>query len=160
MFVFANTSDFIKQWGHQTLNYGLDFQHNIVHSTANAGFNTRYANGGSNMSSASAYGQYKYPISKNSFLSGGIRYTNTTLTAKYNTTQQVALPFSDIAMNNDALTASGGLFWSAKQGWEISLSTSTGFRSPNVDDLTKVFEKSGVLAVPNTNLKPRILTKY
>ena len=154
VFVFANTSDFIKQWGHQTLNYGLDFQHNIVHSTANAGFNTRYANGGSSMSSASAYGQYKYPISKNSFLSGGIRYTNTTLTAKYNTTQQVALPFSDIAMNNDALTASGGLFWSAKQGWEISLSTSTGFRSPNVDDLTKVFEKSGVLTVPNTNLKP------
>lgn len=154
VFVFANTSDFIKKWGYKTLNYGIDVQHNIVHSTANLNFNTRYADGGSAMSSASAYGQYKHPLSKSSFFSGGLRFTNTELDAKYDTAQQLGLPFNEVQLDNNALTASAGLFWDAGEGWELSVSASTGFRSPNVDDVTKVFEKSGMLTVPNANLKP------
>jgi hemoglobin/transferrin/lactoferrin receptor protein len=38
--------------------------------------------------------------------------------------------------------------------WRFTLSGSTGFRAPNVDDLTKVFESvPGSLVVPNPNLK-------
>ena len=50
--------------------------------------------------------------------------------------------------------ASLGLKWDMNKGWESTLSLSTGFRSPNVDDVTKVFEKSGKLTVPNENLTP------
>jgi len=154
VYVFANTSDFIKQWGYKTLNYGLDLQHNIVHSDANVGYNTRYADGGSNMSSISGFGQYKHPLSKGAFFSGGLRYTSTRLEAKYNITQQLGLPFNQVQLNNNALTASTGLFLEIGKSWEVSMSASTGFRSPNIDDVTKVFEKSGVLTIPNANLKP------
>jgi hemoglobin/transferrin/lactoferrin receptor protein len=39
--------------------------------------------------------------------------------------------------------------------WKISLMGSTGYRAPNVDDLSKVFESiPGRIIVPNPNLKP------
>ena len=43
VFVFANTADFIKKWDYNTLNYGVDLQHNIVDSRATEGYGTRYA---------------------------------------------------------------------------------------------------------------------
>ena len=64
------------------------------------------------------------------------------------------MPFNSIQLNNDAFTTSLGLKWDMNKGWESTLSLSTGFRSPNVDDVTKVFEKSGKLTVPNENLTP------
>ena len=38
--------------GHNNLNYGFDVQHNLVNSTANEGTPSRYADGGSDMSSS------------------------------------------------------------------------------------------------------------
>ena len=55
--VFANTADFIKKWDYNTLNYGIDLQHNIVRSSATENYNTRYADGGSDMTSLSVYSQ-------------------------------------------------------------------------------------------------------
>ena len=52
------------------------------------------------------------------------------------------------------MTSSIGLFASSLNGWEGHLSFATGFRSPNVDDVTKVFAKSGRLTVPNEQLRP------
>lgn len=155
VFVFANTADFIKKWGYKTLNYGLDLQHNTVHSSATQGYNTRYADGGSDMSTLSVYGQYKQPLGdKNSYFSAGARYSTVQLNAEFDKTEQLGLPFSYIQLNNDAVTASAGVMWDMGKSWESSFSASTGYRSPNVDDVTKVFEKSGKLTVPNENLKP------
>jgi hemoglobin/transferrin/lactoferrin receptor protein len=154
VFVFANTADFIKKWNYKTLNYGLDLQHNIVHSNATEGYNTRYADGGSDMTTLSVYSQYKHPLSKSSYLSAGARYSKVQLNGRFNETENLGLPFKSIQLNNDALTASLGLKWEMGKGWESTITASTGFRSPNVDDVTKVFQKSGKLTVPNENLSP------
>ncbi|MBC8464265.1 MAG: TonB-dependent receptor [Bacteroidetes bacterium] len=152
--VLSSVTDFNKSFGHSTLNYGFDFQHNQVNSSANEGVATRYADGGSQMSTLSAYGQYKHPFAKRSFLSAGLRYSKTLLNATFNDTSSYSLPFSFIHLNNDAFTGSFGLFVGFGNGWEGSTSLSSGFRSPNVDDVTKVFSKSGTVTVPNDQLKP------
>ena len=76
------------------------------------------------------------------------------LNADFKESNTLGLPFNSIQLNNDAFTTSLGLKWDMNKGWESTLSLSTGFRSPNVDDVTKVFEKSGKLTVPNENLTP------
>ena len=152
--VFGNTTDFIKEWGYKRLNYGVDVQHNIVKSTASNGNPTRYADGGSELSSISVYSQYKHPLSGGNFVSGGIRYNNGFLSADFDDTETYNLPFKSINLNNQALTSSVGLFANLLSGWQAQLSLATGFRSPNVDDVTKVFAKSGRLTVPNDELKP------
>ena len=39
--------------------------------------------------------------------------------------------------------------------WRLSLFVNTGFRVPNIDDLSKIFESTpGQIIVPNENLKP------
>jgi hemoglobin/transferrin/lactoferrin receptor protein len=152
--VFANTADFIKKWDYNTLNYGIDLQHNIVRSSATENYNTRYADGGSDMTSLSVYSQYKHPFSKSSYFSVGARYSKVQLNGKFNETQSLGLPFNAVQIDNDAITASAGLKWDMGKGWESTIAASTGFRSPNVDDVTKVFEKSGKLTVPNEDLSP------
>jgi hemoglobin/transferrin/lactoferrin receptor protein len=152
--VFANTADFIKKWDYNTLNYGIDLQHNIVRSSATENYNTRYADGGSDMTSLSVYSQYKHPFSKSSYFSVGARYSKVQLNGKFNETQSLGLPFNTVQLDNDAITASAGLKWDMGKGWESTIAASTGFRSPNVDDVTKVFEKSGKLTVPNEDLSP------
>ena len=154
VFVFANTTDFVKKWGYKTFNYGVDLQHNIVHSRATEGYGTRYADGGSDMTTISVYGQYKTPLSKRINFNTGARYSNILLNADFNESNTLGLPFNTIHLNNDAFTTSVGLKWDMNKDWESALSLSTGFRSPNVDDVTKVFEKSGKLTVPNKNLTP------
>ena len=152
--VFSNTTDFIKKWKYNVINYGIDLQHNIVHSSATKGYATRYADGGNSMSSLSVYSQYKTPISKQMNFFTGARFSTIVLNANFNTNHSLGLPVSSIQINNDALTTSFGLKWRINKSWESSLVLSTGFRSPNIDDVTKVFEKSGKLTVPNENLTP------
>ena len=152
--VFANTADFIKKWDYNTLNYGIDLQHNIVRSSATENYNTRYADGGSDMTSLSVYSQYKHPFSKSSYFSVGARYSKVQLNGKFNENQSLGLPFNAVQLDNDAITASAGLKRDMGKGWESTIAASTGFRSPNVDDVTKVFEKSGKLTVPNEDLSP------
>ena len=93
------------------------------------------------MSSVSVFAQHKYPITKSSYLSGGVRYSKSILNADFLDTETYNLPFGSIQLNNDAITGSLGLFHHSKR-WEGSASISSGFRSPNVDDVTKVFAKT------------------
>lgn len=158
--VFANTTDFIKKWGYKTLNYGLDLQHNIVESTSSEGSSTRYADGGSELSSISVYSQYKHPFGNRSFFSAGLRYNMSSLDADFIEIQEYNFPFEEISLENSALTSSAGVFVDFNKGWEGRLSFATGFRSPNVDDVTKVFAKSGTLTVPNESLSPEYSNNY
>jgi hemoglobin/transferrin/lactoferrin receptor protein len=153
VYVFSNTTDFVKSIGYNSLNYGIDLQNNVVQSSANSGTTTRYADGGSRMAHLSAYGQYKYTLNKDSYLSTGVRFTNTTLEANFIDTSTYQLPYTDIRLNNNSLNGSLGFFYNLGEGWEASTALSTGFRSPNVDDVTKVFAKSGYVTVPNDQLK-------
>lgn len=106
------------------------------------------------MSNLSAFVQYKHPIAKSSYLSGGIRYSKSLLNATFLDTETYLLPFENIQLDNNATTGSLGVFHGLNNGWEGSVAISSGFRSPNVDDVTKVFAKSGSVTVPNDELMP------
>jgi hemoglobin/transferrin/lactoferrin receptor protein len=62
-------------------------------------------------------------------------------------------PYSNIKINDGALTASAGIVYKASKNWKIAGGIATGFKSPNVDDYGKIFEKDGFVVVPNADLK-------
>jgi hemoglobin/transferrin/lactoferrin receptor protein len=77
------------------------------------------------------------------------------LTANTTEGEASALALDDLDLSNQALTGSAGLLYSpgAKSQWKISLSS--GFRSPNIDDIGKVFElDDNLIVVPNPDLAP------
>ena len=64
-------------------------------------------------------------------------------------------PFTDAKLNNDAITGSLGLVYRPKTDWIISTNVATAFRSPNVDDVGKVFDSEpGSVVIPNPDLNP------
>lgn len=162
--VFGVNVDFVKfnndksQWY-----YGVELIHNIVKSTAFSEdivtlektiASTRYPDDGSNLSSAAAYLTYKNKFAKNATYSLGARYSFSSLSASFADTSFVSLPFSEIKTNNSALTGNAGLVYHPSKNWNIQLALSSAFRSPNVDDVGKIFAKRDYVLIPNNQLTP------
>lgn len=146
------------------LYYGVEFVHNDVTSTAEAEnlitgdvskASTRYPDGGSDWSSLAAYLSAKHQVAKGLFLNSGIRYTFVSLTSRFQDRTFFDFPFNEIELNNGALSGSMGLVYLPNTKWKFNTLVSTGFRSPNVDDVGKVFDSEpGNVVVPNPDLKP------
>ncbi|MEN8124637.1 MAG: TonB-dependent receptor [Bacteroidota bacterium] len=115
---------------------------------------TRYPDGGSDYLSSAVYLDYRQDVSRKSTLNTGIRLTNTILNAKWIDKTYITLPDSDIHLKNTSVTLTIGYAYKPSKDWQINSVLSSGFRSPNIDDIGKVREKRGVLTVPNVNLKP------
>ncbi|CAL2090326.1 Hemoglobin/transferrin/lactoferrin receptor protein [Tenacibaculum sp. 190524A02b] len=126
----------------------------VVGFNGNFGVQSRYADGGSSYLSSALYVDYRQDINSRSTLNTGVRLTNTNLTAKWNDEQFIQLPDNDISLNNTALTATIGYVFKPNKTWQLNAVLSSGFRSPNIDDVGKVREKSGKVTVPNVDLKP------
>jgi hemoglobin/transferrin/lactoferrin receptor protein len=70
-------------------------------------------------------------------------------------------PFSKTETKNGALTGSLGLVYNPTEQWFINANFGTGFRSPNVDDMGKIFDSEpGAVVVPNPDLKPEYAYNY
>jgi len=153
------------------LAYGFEMAYNDVNSVATGetlnvvgnkiiGFTkdffvqSRYADGGSNYLSTAAYLDYRQTLSKKATLNTGIRYTSTNLNAKWINHTLITLPNNDISLNNAAVTLTAGYIYKPAKNWQINTVLSSGFRSPNIDDVGKVREKKGNVTVPNASLKP------
>lgn len=164
--VFSLNADLVKHLTEKSeLGYGIEGTFNDVSSAAytfdivtdlkspNA---TRYPDGGSTLSSYAGYLSYKNRLLKNHLiLSLGLRYSLGIVTANFNDTTFYPFPYKSIEQKNDAITWSAGLVWNPNENWKFALMNSSGFRTPNVDDLAKVFDSSpGVLIVPNPDLGP------
>jgi hemoglobin/transferrin/lactoferrin receptor protein len=107
----------------------------------------------SDWTSIGAYGTYLFKTNEKLTLQAGMRYNHFVLNATFDTTA-FPLPFAEAHLNSGALTGSLGTLWRPTQRWAISLNLSTGFRSPNVDDLGKVFDSEpGAVTVPNPALQ-------
>lgn len=90
-------------------------------------------------------------------LNDGLRFNYTTLKSTLSDTSiQFRLPFNTLEQRNTALTGNIGVAYMPQDELRLTVNFSSGFRSPNIDDLAKVFESvSGQrLIVPNVNLKP------
>lgn len=155
--------DFDKKFDEKNrLYYGLEMALNKVHSTGddeNIETNvvvpaaSRYPDG-STYNSFAAYASYVRAISRNVTFQGGLRYNLITLDATFDTTYY-PFPFTMASLTNGALTGSAGISVKTDNNWHFGANLSTGFRSPNMDDVGKVFDSEpGAVVVPNPDLKP------
>jgi len=162
--VFALNADLEKRTGIHEIRYGLEGTYNDVNSTAtntntvNGDVTpslTRYADGGASMNTAAAYISHTMELSPKWVISEGLRFTNTGLEATFKDTANYAFLVGRTSQNNSALSGRLGIMFMPGKEWRFSVLGSTGFRAPNVDDLSKVFDSaSGLVIVPNTSLKP------
>lgn len=162
--IISANLDFAKQIGKNEIRYGLEGWYNKVNSTAfvkdietgiESPLDTRYASGGATMSSVAIYATHTLEISDKLILNDGLRFSNVSLNAKFTDTTFFNFPFKDAKQNNNALNGNIGLIYMPTEECRITTVFSTGFRAPNVDDLSKVFESTpGTINVPNPDLKP------
>ncbi len=83
---------------------------------------------------------------------GGLRINRVAIAGQFDSTYNLPDPIFNTA--NTAVTGSISHLYSLKKG-TIGAVISTAFRSPNIDDIGKVFDRSpNTVIVPNTNLKP------
>jgi hemoglobin/transferrin/lactoferrin receptor protein len=120
--------------------------------------NTRYADGGANTQSAAVFANAILVIKPNDFiLEGGVRITYYELNARFSADNFLKLPYTEAALNTLAPVYNFGI--SKKMDWDglfFKASVASGFRNPNVDDMTKLFESipGRKLVIPNRELKP------
>jgi hemoglobin/transferrin/lactoferrin receptor protein len=153
--------DFSKSTGTRNrLFYGLEAVQNDVTST---GINENIENGTrepgparypqSTWESYAFYISDQFKISEKLTSYAGLRYNQYLLNAEFDTTFY-PFPFTSANLNNGALTGSLGIVYRPDITWVVSFNASTAFRSPNVDDVGKVFDSEpGSVTVPNPDLE-------
>jgi hemoglobin/transferrin/lactoferrin receptor protein len=157
---YSANLDFLKGVGdRQKLFYGLEWVYNDVNSSGtDEDISTgnvipgpaRYPQAG--WASYAAYLTWQYKISDKFLVQAGARYNRFALNATFDTTF-FPFPYTKADLNKGALTGSMGFVYDPTASWSLSANVSTGFRSPNVDDVGKVFDSEpGAVMVPNPNL--------
>lgn len=158
---YSANLDFTKSTSSRnTLYYGVEYVFNDITSTGMiTDISTRISTTGqvryplSTWSSAAGYINDEYSVSDEITIQAGIRYNQFKLDAAFDNTFY-PFPFSTAHINNGAVTGSLGAAYRPSDTWVISTNFGTAFRSPNVDDVGKVFDSEpGAVTIPNPNLK-------
>ncbi len=146
---------------HGQLFYGMEYTWNHVKSAAFgedietgaiSRIPARYPDGGSNVNALAVYVSYKHDLRDNLHLNAGLRYGGQWLVSRFKTP---VFGYDVIENRSSALTGTIGLVARPTDHWKISCLLSTGYRAPNVDDISKVFDSEpGNVMVPNPSLKP------
>ena len=114
---------------------------------------SRYPDGATWQSMA-GYINGEYKAMPNFTLLSGLRYSHVWIDAVFDKTFY-PFPFDKADLSTGALTGSIGFSWFPKANFQITWNGSTGFRSPNIDDVGKVFDSEpGAVVVPNPDLEP------
>jgi hemoglobin/transferrin/lactoferrin receptor protein len=155
--------DLVRSTGKaNSLYYGLEWVLNEVTSTGEitditTGISqtgpSRYPQ--SSWSSMAAYISDELRISELFTLQTGLRYNRFMLDADFTRNLEFyPLPFAAASIRNGALTGSIGGVYRPGRSWVIKGNFGTAFRSPNVDDMGKVFDSEpGAVTVPNPELE-------
>jgi hemoglobin/transferrin/lactoferrin receptor protein len=158
---YSANLDFSKTLGTQnTLLYGAEWVLNHVTSTGlDQNIKTGESQAGPSRYPQSDWGSYalyltdQYKPSEKITLQAGARYNQYVLDADFDTAFY-PFPFVHAESNNGALTGSLGAVARVVNNLTMSINLATGFRSPNVDDMGKVFDSGdGIVVVPNPDLK-------
>lgn len=158
---YSANFDFVKSTGRRnTLYYGIEYVLNDVTSTGieedvSIGVSlpgpARYPQ--ATWKSIAAYMHDQYEVSDKFLMQAGLRYNQFILDAEFDTTFY-PFPFTSANLNNGALTGSIGGVYRPSDTWVVSANVATAFRSPNVDDMGKVFDSEpGSVVVPNPDLE-------
>ena len=140
--------------------YGVEYVFNDVNSS---GINQNIV-AGTSQSGPSRYPQAtwqsmgvfvnnQYLVTDKTSLQAGLRYNKYILKAYFDTTFY-PFPFTEANIDNGSITGSAGIVFRPTDKWVISSNVATAFRSPNVDDVGKVFDsEAGSVVIPNPNLE-------
>ncbi|MDZ4709027.1 MAG: TonB-dependent receptor [Saprospiraceae bacterium] len=160
---YSANFDFFKSVDKKnSLFYGVEWVFNDINSTGlltdiSSGSNTRGPSRYpvSVWSSMAAYLTDEFRATDKLTLQAGIRYNQFRLTADFtNNTTFYPFPFTSAKIDQGAFTGSIGGVFRPSDSWVISGNFGTAFRSPNVDDLGKVFDSEpGTVTVPNPDLE-------
>lgn len=164
VFVYSLNADFLKKISKkEVIYYGLEFTHNDVNSNATeeniftgetTPAQTRYPGGANQISTMALYTTFDKKITEQVTVNLGARYSHSFHYSRLSDSSFLDFPFNEIDFNTGALSGSFSVKYEEKHGFRAELIGSSGFRSPNVDDYGKVFEKNGDLIVPNDRLRP------
>lgn len=162
--IIGVNADLLHQQKNGDLHFGLESYYNMVKSTAyrnnintsaRSAITTRYSDGPTNMAYQALYLQQTKYLDAHWVLNEGIRFNMVQLNAQFKDTSLMHFPFTEAKQSNAAFTGNIGLAYNAEDGYRLTFGLSSGFRAPNIDDLTKVFDtKTGYVVVPNKDLKP------
>ena len=150
---------------------GIDGQLNSLKSTANkfnvingtsSPLDTRYPDGNNNMNYFGVYASQNYMITTTTTVSGGLRIGYSSLKSTLvDTALLFHLPYTEIEQQTPVYSASVGIIHRPSDLTKLSFTIATGFRVPNVDDMSKIFGSSvGNVIVPNKDLKPEQTINY
>lgn len=165
--VWGLTIDARKMMNHHELTIGVDGQLNDLTSTASrintttgasAKLDTRYPDGKNKMNYVGLYAQHIYKLNEDKLvLNDGIRFQCVNLHSTISDNSFFNLPVTDIKQENLAVTGNLGLIFLPQKSTKLSVSLSSGFRAPNIDDLAKIFESNTALkqvVIPHPDIKP------
>tara|TARA_B100001173_G_scaffold157892_1_gene136666 strand:- start:8088 stop:10466 length:2379 start_codon:yes stop_codon:yes gene_type:complete len=163
--IFSFNLDFYKKISENSnITYGLEMIENKVGSFAKSinisdlsetPISTRYPNN-SSLNSVGLYFNYKTKLIEDVFLQSGVRYSLTELKSDLSQNNIFYdFMYENTTLENGAFVGGIGLSWvrNIYNNWKFNINTA--FRSPNIDDLSKVFDSEpGSVVVPNPDLKP------
>ena len=165
--VAAYSVAFRKKHKQHELTVGSDGQFNFLQSQAEgqnlltgavSPIDTRYPDGVNRMQLLSLFAQHIWKFKDTRWvLNDGLRLSYNNLhSTLVDTSIQFRLPFTELNQRNAALTGNVGVAFMPNNNLRLTANYSSGFRAPNFDDMTKVFESVAGqrLIVPNTTLKP------
>ncbi len=161
--MYSMSFDFDKEFEKSNIYYGFDFFYNDISSMAfrrNLETNqitstaSRYPDGGSEFYSTAVYASLVHNLSDKLVLNGGARLNIINLSATTTDSTALSNNAATISINNASVNGSLGLAWNPTQEYKLSYNISTGFRSPNIDDIGKLFEVGNSITVPNPGLNP------
>ena len=163
--IFSLNLDFFKKISENSnITYGLEMIENKVGSFAKSinisdlsetPISTRYPDN-SSLNSLGLYINYKTKIIEDVFFQSGVRYSSTVLKSDLSQNNiYYDFMYENTTLENGAFVGGIGLSWvrNIYNNWKFNINTA--FRSPNIDDLAKVFDSEpGSVVVPNPDLKP------
>lgn len=168
--VWTLNADFQKVIKANTVQYGAELTYNDVKSTATnlnistgvvTPSNTRYPDGKNTMQSLAVYLTDQLNISQKFYINAGLRYNAIGLKTEFKDKTFFPFPYNEANQSPNALSGNFGIVARPASKTKLSALFSSGFRSPNIDDMTKVFDsKAGTLVVPNPNIKPEYTYNY
>jgi len=154
---------FELRWGVEGVYNGVNseaYNYNIVTSEKLYNAVSRYPDSLNRVFNASAYVTNSWKINSKWIFSQGVRFSYQYLHSCYTDTMMrlTKFPF-DKSMVNQSAAPTGflGLIFMPVNSWRLTLNLSSGFKSPNVDDMTKVNDSKAdarQLIIPNPHLKP------
>ncbi len=146
---------------------GIDIQTNNLKSTASRSnlitgstskLDTRYPDGKNTLNNFAVYLQHIHKFNNEKLiLNEGLRFQFTDLNSNIKDNSFFLLPVTNVRQKNSSLTGNIGFAYTPWKTTRINIGYASGFRAPNIDDLSKVFESSTSLkqvVIPNSNLKP------